>query len=107
LQEFFEPNCNTSTKGRLQVNSVTRAHHQWRIYAKWRPWQSLNVRPFAQFSRKINQETKCTEAENMYLFFIKTFQQIKYKLSGRTITVFCTDYVNYKEYQNIQKIRLS
>jgi len=19
---------------------------QWRIYAKWRPWQSLNVRPF-------------------------------------------------------------
>ena len=19
---------------------------QWRVYAKWRPWQSLNVRPF-------------------------------------------------------------
>jgi len=19
---------------------------QWRTYAKWRPWQSLNVRPF-------------------------------------------------------------
>jgi len=21
-------------------------HTQWRIYAKWRPWQSLNVHPF-------------------------------------------------------------
>jgi len=38
----------------------------------------------------INQENKYFETENMYFFFIKPFQQIKYKLSKKTITVFCT-----------------
>jgi len=29
------------------VNFYKRSYHQhWRIYAKWRPWQGLNVRPF-------------------------------------------------------------
>jgi len=27
-------------------NSRKLCQHQWRIYAKWRPWQNLNVRPF-------------------------------------------------------------
>jgi len=57
---------------------------------KCAPFLMISILIQAQFLRKINQENKCFETENMHFLFIKPFQQIKYKLSIRTITAFCT-----------------
>jgi len=29
-----------------RIGAYQSTSEQWRIYAKWRPWQNLNVRPF-------------------------------------------------------------
>jgi len=33
-------------KSEINDAKKTLIEKQWRIYAKWRPWKSLNVRPF-------------------------------------------------------------
>ena len=76
------------------------ACNQWCIYAKWCPWKNLNMRPIIIISI-LDTSTIFTKDKQwrkemfwsgnyLYLFLLRTFQEIKFKVSIKTTTYFYT-----------------
>jgi len=62
----------------------------------------------AKFLQKVHhKESKCFKRQNVFLFLIKTFQQIQYKYPNRTQRTSIIICFYYNDYQTIQVIPLS
>jgi len=65
----------------LFLERCRKSNNQWRIYAKWRPWQNLNVRPFSDlninyrhnFHERKTKENKFFKTDNNVFIFALNF----------------------------------